>query len=49
LQHALPFFISILMFASAVFYPISGISAGSRWIFHAQSLAPLMESHGAFC
>lgn len=45
LQHALTFLISIWMFASPVFYPVSEISAGSKWIFMMNPIAPVLESY----
>ena len=44
-RYALAFLISIWMFASPVFYPVSEISAGSKWIFMMNPIAPVLESY----
>jgi ABC-type polysaccharide/polyol phosphate export permease len=45
LQHAMPFVISIWMFLTPVFYPVSAISAGSRWLFQLNPMAAVVESY----
>ena len=41
----MPFVISIWMFLTPVFYPVSAISAGSRWLFQLNPMAAVVESY----